>query len=399
MKAESEMSPALFKSHIIYNLTNMVETKPEGKAASKISLELETNNPQITKEASVKFFKKVFETSRYNLYEKLFNLESEPFQNYLKYNELKKGEKRIVEFYIEEYGVKINTILPIERNGEYTIGNNKPFFTPLSSNTKKNVRRGLKTISSDNESRLIELAISIINHGIKEPKHEIELYNVDYNALQDAINNACSKVYSKEEIITGIALIGHFERHNRLAIGKKVWGAIFRHSDYKQVIQVFIDLNIITKTANAIMGWRPNTYSFNIFRIGKTYTITEEKVLNRIIKTKITFSKNPLKKQLKMAKNEKYLGLVDDIEILIEGHKYLDNGSDLRRLEGKYKWMQYEKMLISFSIHFQKQKKIAQETGIYKSFWRVNNQQRLKDFQDYLHSIGSDIDLLVLDTI
>lgn len=374
------MSPALFKSHITFNITIMETTKPEEASTQIISIEPETKTHPKSNEASKNFFKKVFETTRYNLYEKLFNLESEPFQNYLTYNELKKGEKRIVEFYIEENGVKINTILPIERNGEYTIGNNKPFFTPLSSDTKKNVRRGLKTISSDNESRLIELAISIVNHGIKEPKHEIELYNVDYNALQDSINNACSKVYSKEETITGIALIGHFERDGELSFGKQVWGAIFRHADYKQIIQILIDKGVITKTANAIVGWCSNKYTFNAELIDETYTITDGKVLTRIKNSKITFSKNTQEEKLRMAQTEECYELIEDLEIRREGYHYIESGFDESILKPEYKWMQNNKLLIGFSIHFQKQIKLAQLTGEYRSFWGIINGKRVDTF-------------------
>lgn len=369
----------------------METTNPASICPSQTSLNHPSKIHQNTNEDSKNFFKKVFETYNYDLYGKLFKLESEPFQNYLKYNDLKKGEKRIVEYFIEESGVKNNIILPIEREGEYTIGNNKPFFTPLPSDTKKNVRRNLKTISLEHESRLIDLAFSIINHGIKEPKHEIKLYSVDYNALHSAVNNVSSKIYSAEEIVTSIALMGHLERAGYLKIGKKVWGTIFRHADYKEIIEVLKDFDIITKTANAVAGWYPNQYSFNIVPTKETYLISEGKSLNRIKNSKITFSKNSPEKQLEMAENEGFTGLVEDLKIRKEGYKYIDNGLDKSKLKKEYKWMQYENMLTSFSIHFQQQIKIAQETGIYKSFWHAINEPRINAFFEDLKKMGINV--------
>lgn len=346
------------------------------------------DSAKMEKEEAKLFFKDVFKRYRYDLYGKFFKLNSQDYRNYLRYNELSKGEKRIVEFYLEQIGVNNERILPIEEKEGLTIGYVSPFFTPLSSDTKKNVRRKLKAIDPSLDLKLQEIAKSISEEGFQEPKHDIPLYNVDYAELRRLINQASKRDYSEEEIFTSIALIGHFQREGYLSVGKNVWGAIFRHADYKEIIEVLKDFGIITKTASAIPGWRSNQYTFNIIPTSETYNISEGKALNRIKNSKITFPKNSLKEQLKMAREKGLEGLVEDIEIRTEGYKYIEGGLDGAKLKSEFKWMQYKNMLTSFSIHFQEQIKIAQETGIYKSFWCVNNEPRINALFDSLKKMG-----------
>lgn len=346
------------------------------------------DSSKMDKEEAKVFFKDVFKRNRYDLYGEFFDLNTQDFQNYLIYNELRKGEKRVVEFYLEQIGVNNEHISPIGEKGGVSIGYKSPFFTPLSSDTKKNVRRKLKTIDPNMDIKLKELAISILEQGFQEPKHDVVLYNVDYKALIVAINQISNRDYSEEEIITSIALIGHFERGGYLSIGKNVWGAIFRHADYKVIIEVLKDFGIITKTANAIPGWCSIKYKLNMIPTLKIYNISEGKALKRIKNSNITFSKYSLKEQLRTAKEKGLEELVEDLEIRMEGYSYIESGSDGRKLKPEYKWMQDEKTLVGFSIHFQKQMKLAQLTGKYGSFWGKIRAIRVDEFMKGLKEMG-----------
>ena len=163
-----------------------------------------TTNPDTT---SKKFFKRAFETTKYELYNKLFDLESKEFQNYLKYSNLKKGEKRVLEYLVDNDGVKNSGILPIIKEEGNIMGKKCTYFTPMSRDTVKNTRRRIKGMPKESQQELAELAISIQDHGIKKPVHSIITFDIDYDKPLGEINTIGTKNFSMEELVLGLASI------------------------------------------------------------------------------------------------------------------------------------------------------------------------------------------------
>lgn len=365
----------------------MIALMQEERTFTKDLIEQESTELQNSHRASRNLYKKVFQTNSYNLFDKLFDFSNIEYVNFIQYNNHLKGEKRIIEYFSNLDGVKLRGILPIIK--ETIMSKKEPYFTPLSKDTIKNVVRKLKVMSLEEQNELAKLGISIREHGMIKPVHDVRLFKLSYEHLLKEINTDSPRIYTMQELQLRIAALYTFVRNDRIEISKKIWGTIFTHSDYKRIIQVFTTYGILTKTSLAIKGWKANTYVFNVIIDENAYaTITDIKALKRIKDANITFPLNSLKKQLEMAQNTEDKALEEDIKTRMEGFKYIASGFDYKVLKEEYKWISNHNKLASFGIHFLGQKRLSVETGVYRSYNQVQFALQLDALEELLKEQG-----------
>ena len=125
-----------------------------------------------------------------------------------------------------------------------------------------------------------------------------------------------------------------------------------------------------------------------IAKTNKYINIKEEKAINHVKNAEIMFPKNSLDKQLEMAEEEGQDDFAEDIKIRIIGIEFIKSELKVSSLPKGYKWLADKGMMQSFAIHYHPQRKIAVETGVYQSFWRVRHAHDITNLTALLAELG-----------
>lgn len=276
--------------------------------------------------------------------------------NFESYSDLKKGEKNLVKMHLTDYfekGVKYN---------EWRHNKNKAMcveminYTPPSKDSRKNARRKIKTLSNEMNIKLKKLAKDIVDYGIKEPEHLIDIYSINYDELLKEVNTIRSMKLEELQII--LFVLERLSNDGLVSLSRALLSGLLTTHHYKAVVNIFIRYGILKLNRKYRKNFTSNRYNIYLSKIDSK-SITEEKALKRVKNIKLEHDRYSDEEKVEIIERAvPGSPIIDDIRTMIQAKKYVFSSGDETVLEEEYKWLADEADRDTCAIYRYKIKRI-----------------------------------------